>query len=150
MGLSGEWISARRHALNDERHEAVKLRIGIELDRGRQASVLRELRELSEHYPFDEEIARALMISLYRLGRQKDAAEVGRDVSERFTESGMEPGPQLRDLHVRILRGDSRLGITPAYRSSGQVRPAEYPSPRSRRLCRPGGASPIADQRLRW
>jgi DNA-binding SARP family transcriptional activator/tetratricopeptide (TPR) repeat protein len=121
MGLSGEWISARRRALDEERHEAVKLRIGIELDLGQQASVLGELRELSERHPFDEEIARDLMISLYRLGRTKDAIHVGRDVSERFVEAGMEPGPQLRDVHTRILRGDSGLGVTPAYRSSGQA-----------------------------
>src|ERR1700722_12134555 len=87
MGLSGEWVSARGRALDEERHEAVKLRIGIELDLGRQASVLGELRELSERHSFDEEVARDLMISLYRLGRQKDAIQVGRDVSERFAEA---------------------------------------------------------------
>lgn len=121
MGLSGEWASAQRQALDEERLEAVKLRIGVELDLGRQASVLGELRELSGRHPFDEEVARALMISLYRLGRQKDAIQVGRDVSERFTEAGMEPGAQLRDVHTRILRGDAGLSVTPAYRSSGQV-----------------------------
>jgi DNA-binding SARP family transcriptional activator/tetratricopeptide (TPR) repeat protein len=121
MGLSGEWISARRRALDEERHEAVKLRIGIELDLGQQASALGELRELLERHPFDEEIARDLMISLYRLGRKKDAVQVGRDVSERFAEAGMEPGPQLRDIHTRILRGDAGLGVTPAYRSSGEA-----------------------------
>jgi tetratricopeptide (TPR) repeat protein/DNA-binding SARP family transcriptional activator len=121
MGLSGEWISARRLALDDERHETVKLRIGIELDLGRQASVLGELRELSERHPFDVEIARDLMVSLYRLGRRKDAVQVGRDVSERFAEAGMEPDPQLRDVHTRILRGDAGLGVTPAYRSSSQA-----------------------------
>jgi DNA-binding SARP family transcriptional activator/tetratricopeptide (TPR) repeat protein len=121
MGLSGEWISARRRALDEERHEAVKLRIGIELDLGQQASVLGKLRELLERHPFDEEIARDLMISLYRLGRQKDALQVGRDVSERFVEAGLEPGPQLRDVHTRILRGDAGLGVTPAYRNSGEA-----------------------------
>jgi DNA-binding SARP family transcriptional activator/tetratricopeptide (TPR) repeat protein len=120
MGLPGEWASARSRTLDEERHEAVKLRIGIELDLGRQGSILGELRDLWERDPFDEEIARALMISLYRLGRQKDAIEVGRDASERFTEAGMTPGPQLRDAHIQILRGDAGLSVTPAYRSSSQ------------------------------
>jgi DNA-binding SARP family transcriptional activator/tetratricopeptide (TPR) repeat protein len=129
MGLSGDWVLARRKALDDERLETVKLRIGIELDLGRQASVLRELREMSERHPFDEEVAQNLMISLYRLGRQKDAAQVGREVSERFTEAGMQSSPQLRDVHTRILRGDARLGVTPAYRSSGQAsQPNTLPS----------------------
>lgn len=121
MGLSGEWVSARRLTLDEERHETVKLRIGIELDLGRQANLLGELRELSERHPFDEEVARDLMISLYRLGRKKDAIQVGREVSERFVEAGIEPGPQLRDVHTRILRGDAGLGVTPAYRSSGRA-----------------------------
>jgi tetratricopeptide (TPR) repeat protein/DNA-binding SARP family transcriptional activator len=121
MGLSGEWASSLRQALDEERHEAVKLRIRIELDRGRQASILGELRELSGRYPFDEEIAGALMISLYRLGRTQDALQVGRDISERCAKAGTQPSPQLRDVHTRILRGDTGLGVTPAYRSSGQV-----------------------------
>jgi tetratricopeptide (TPR) repeat protein/DNA-binding SARP family transcriptional activator len=121
MGLSGEWVTARRRALDEERHEAVKLRISLELDLGRQASILGELRDLSGRHLFDEEVARALMIALYRLGRQKDAIQVGRDASERFAQAGMEPGPRLRDAHVRILRGDTELGVTPAYRSPGQA-----------------------------
>src|ERR1700691_1905642 len=121
MGLTGEWVSARRQALDEERHEAVKLRIGLELSMGRQASILGELRDLTGRYPFDEEITRVLMIALYRLGRQADALQVGRDISERFVEVGIEPGPQLRDVHLRILRGDTALGITPAYRSPDQA-----------------------------
>lgn len=121
MGLSGEWASALRTALEEERREAVKLRIAMELDLGRQASVVGELRELAGCHPFDEEVARALMIALFRLGRQVDAIQVGREVSERFANEGLEPGPQLRDLHVQILRGDARLGVTPAYRNPGQA-----------------------------
>ena len=76
------------------------------------------MRELLRRDPFDEEVARALMIALFRLGRQKDAIQVGRDVSERFAQAGMDPSPRLRDIHVRILRGDTELGVTPAYRGS--------------------------------
>jgi tetratricopeptide (TPR) repeat protein/DNA-binding SARP family transcriptional activator len=122
MGLSGEWAAATARALDDERQEAVKLRIGIDLNLGRQASILGELRELLERDPFDEEIARALMISLFRLGRQKDAIQVGYDISKRIAEAGMRPSPQLREVHTQILRGDTTLGVTPAYRSSGQAR----------------------------
>jgi tetratricopeptide (TPR) repeat protein len=121
MGLSGEWVSAQRHALDEERREAVKLRIGLELDLGRQASVLGELRELLGRHPFDEEVARALMISLFRLGRNQDAIQVGRDVSERFAQAGMDPSQRIRDVHVQILRGDTELGVTPAYRSSASA-----------------------------
>lgn len=120
MGLSGEWVAARRRALEEERLEAVKLRLSLELDLGRQASILGELRDLSGRHLFDEEVACSLMIALYRLGRLRDAIQVGRDTSERFVQAGLEPGPRLRDIHVRILRGDGELGVTPAYRSRGQ------------------------------
>ena len=133
MGLSGEWASGLRQGLDEERIEVVKLRVGFELDQGRQASILGELRELSGHHPFDEEIARALMICLFRLGRQKDALQVGHDISKRVADAGMRPGPQLRDVHMRILRGDTGLSVTPAYRSPDQVSqpntlPPENPS----------------------
>lgn len=128
MGLSGEWASATGRALDEERREAVKRRLSIELDLGRQASILGELRVLSELDPFDEEIARALMIALYRSGRQKDAIEVGRDISERIAKAGLNPSAQLREMHTRILRGDASLGFTPAYRNSDQARePSSLP-----------------------
>lgn len=127
MGLSWTWVSALRHALDEERDEAVKLRIGFELDLGRQVDVLGELRELSRAHPLDEEIAQALMIALFRLGRQDDALRVARGISERFAEAAMEPSAQLRDLHRRILSGDAGLGITPEYRSMGRTQPNTVP-----------------------
>jgi DNA-binding SARP family transcriptional activator/tetratricopeptide (TPR) repeat protein len=121
MGLSGDWAAARRQALDDEHLETAKLRIRLELDLGRQASILGDLRDLHRLHPFDEEIAVTLMIALFRLGRRKDAIQLGRDVSERIASDGAEPGPRLKDIHVRILRGDAELGVTPAYRSQRQA-----------------------------
>lgn len=121
MGLSGDWASAMRRVLDEERREAVKLRLGIELDLGRQASILGELRKMAELDPFDQEIARALMITLYRLGRQRDAIRVGSDISERLAKAGINPSAPLREVHTRLIRGDAGLGVTPAYRSSDQA-----------------------------
>lgn len=127
MGLSGEWVAARRKALDDERHEAVKLRIRLDLNLGRQRLILGELRELSARYPFDEEIARVMAIALYRLGRQADALRAAREISERFAEAGIDPSPELREVHSQILRGDSSLGVTPAYRSPDRPQPNTLP-----------------------
>lgn len=127
MGLSGEWASAWRLALDEERDEAVKLRIGFELDLGRQTRVVGELRELFRKHPFDEEIARTLMVALFRLGRTADALQVARNLEERCVEAGIEPGSQFRDVHRRILRRDVGLGITPEYRSPGRTQPNTLP-----------------------
>lgn len=121
MGLPGAWALAQRQALEDERYEAAKLRLAYELDIGHQVSVLGELRELSQAHPFDEEIAREFMTALYRLGRKADALATAREIGERFAEAGIEPGPALRDVHVRISRDDAGLGVTPRYRSAGQT-----------------------------
>ena len=125
MGLLNEWAVAQRHALEEERYEAIKLRLGYELDLGHQASVLGPLRQLARAHPLDEEVARELMIALYRLGRQADALQTARKISERFAAAAIEPGSAFRDVHVRISRGDAELAVTPRYRTGS---PAAQPN----------------------
>lgn len=129
MGLTGGWIAGKREDLEEERYEAALLRIKLELALGRQAGLLGELRELAERHPLDEKIIEYEMIALYRAGRQADALQLGRQTTGRFAELGMEPGRQLAEAYERILRGDSELGVTPAYRRGGRARqPNTLPS----------------------
>lgn len=120
-GLPGDWISRVSLGLEDEHYEGTRFRIKIEMALGHQGSLLGELRELTEQHPFDGEIITAWMTALFRSGRQAEALQVGREASERFAETGMDPSPELLEVHERILRNDVVLGVTPAYRRAGRV-----------------------------
>jgi Bacterial transcriptional activator domain len=50
------------------------------------------------------------MLALYRAGRQADALRAYRDLrAVLIADLAIEPGPELRDLHARILRQDPAL-----------------------------------------
>ena len=50
------------------------------------------------------------MLALYRAGRQADALRAYRDLRAiLIADLAIEPGPELRDLHARILRQDPAL-----------------------------------------
>lgn len=96
--------------LDESRWAAQELRLTTELALGRHRELLPELAELTGEQPTRESLAAAQMLALYRAGRQTDAlaayAELVRHLSD---ELGVEPGPQVRDLQVAILRQDEAL-----------------------------------------
>ncbi|MGC4942159.1 BTAD domain-containing putative transcriptional regulator [Kribbella sp. DT2] len=101
--------------LDESRWAAQELRLTTELALGRHRELLPELAELTAEQPTRESLAEAQMLALYRSGRQTDAlaayAELVRHLSD---ELGVEPGPQLRDLQVAILRQDESLDFRAA------------------------------------
>jgi hypothetical protein len=72
------------------------------------------LESLVVRHPFRERPRAQLMVALYRCGRQSEALQVYREGRERLAEElGIEPGPQLKELELQILRQDRGL-LTPA------------------------------------
>jgi DNA-binding SARP family transcriptional activator len=85
-------------------------RISADLELGRHHEVVGELTQLVEEHPFRERLVAQLMLALYRSGRR--TAALG--AYQRFAHlvaghSGMDPGPQLRALHSRVLLDDAAL-----------------------------------------
>ncbi|HLM49101.1 MAG TPA: BTAD domain-containing putative transcriptional regulator, partial [Solirubrobacteraceae bacterium] len=90
--------------LEELRVVALEERIAADLELGHHAELVGELEGLVAEHPQRERLRGQLMLALYRSGRQADALATyqrGRDML--VEELGIEPGPELRELHEAIL-----------------------------------------------
>ena len=109
-------------AIKDQRLQALVTRIDADLHLGRQGEILAELRQLVTAHPLHEQLRAQLMLSLYRSGRQADALAAYQDVRRVLAaELGIDPGPELRLLHQRILAADSELLLAAGTEPSGSA-----------------------------
>ena len=96
--------------LEQLRLQALEDRAEAELNQAGHAALVPQLRELAGEYPLRERFHAQLMLALYRAGRQAEALEAYRTARRALAqELGVEPGPELRGLHERILAGDAAL-----------------------------------------
>jgi DNA-binding SARP family transcriptional activator/pimeloyl-ACP methyl ester carboxylesterase/class 3 adenylate cyclase/tetratricopeptide (TPR) repeat protein len=107
--------------LEELRLAAVEDRVDADLALGQHHALVPELEPLVVEHPFRERLRGQLMLTLYRCGRQADALHVFQSGRKALVEElGIEPGPALRQLELRILRQDSSLGV-PALRRQWPV-----------------------------
>lgn len=91
--------------LEELRLTAVEMRIDAELELGRHAALVPELRSLTAQHPLRERLWHQLMLALRRSGRRAEALAAYRSVSEFLSEElGLDPGPELREQFAAILR----------------------------------------------
>jgi predicted ATPase/DNA-binding SARP family transcriptional activator len=110
-----EFARSEVERLEELRLVALEERIEAELQLGREAELLPELRSLAHTYPLRERLQAQAMLALYRCGHQADALEVYTAARATLVEElGLEPGAELRDLQRRILQHDSALAPAPA------------------------------------
>jgi DNA-binding SARP family transcriptional activator len=89
---------------------AVEQRIEAELALGRDAGVVGDLERLVREHPYRERLRGQLMLALYRMGRQAEALAAYRQARSVLVEElGIEPSPELRELHESILAQDRSL-----------------------------------------
>ena len=109
--------------LSGQRLAAISWRIDAELHLGWHEDVVTELESLTAQHPLREPFHGQLMLALHRCGRQAEALAAYQRVRAALVEElGTEPGPDLHDLHQRILTNDPDLA--PAVASV----PAQLPS----------------------
>ncbi|MEU6408791.1 BTAD domain-containing putative transcriptional regulator [Microbispora sp. NPDC046933] len=115
-GLEGPRLEAERRRLSERHAFARELRAAIRLELGQNTAAIAELTRLIGEFPLQERLRGLLMLALYRAGRQADALAAYQDVRRLLAEElGIDPGPELRDLHERILRNERELaGPAPA------------------------------------
>lgn len=109
----GDFDEIRRTAVEDLMDARLRL--------GRHADVVDELAELVDEHPGRERLVRQLMLALYRGGQASQALEIGR----RIRELGIEPGEELRQLELDILRNDP--GLKPPVVAAKVLVPAQLP-----------------------
>jgi DNA-binding SARP family transcriptional activator len=100
------------HQLEEMRWHALEARLDANMHLGRHAQVAAEARLLVAAEPLRERLQAALILALYRCGRQADSLATYRQARQLLVrELGIEPGRALQDLNQRILRGDPELDL---------------------------------------
>jgi DNA-binding SARP family transcriptional activator len=101
--------------LDEERISVLEEAIQARLDLGMHEEVLPVARAHANRHPLRERAQVQLMLACYRAGDIAGALEAHRVARETLRdELGLEPGPQLRELHGQVLRRDPGLEPAPA------------------------------------
>lgn len=107
-GVAGAWAEAERDRLGRARLAAEHDLVDARLRTGEGEELVLELSTRFVDHPLDERMAAQLMLALYRGGRQADALATYQRMRERLAEElGVDPGPELRAMHLHVLSTDS-------------------------------------------
>jgi DNA-binding SARP family transcriptional activator len=110
----GPLIAAEAARLDELRLDALELRAEAAIRSGRAAGLVAELRQLTAEHPLRERYWQQLMRALEQGGRPAEALEVYAQARNVLAEElGADPGPDLQELHRRLLAGD-QAPATPA------------------------------------
>ncbi len=86
-------------------------RLEADLALGRQATAEPEIAALGQEHPMDEHLAGLHMLALYRGGRQTEALDVYQRLREKLQDLGLDPGQEVQQLQIRILKQDPALTL---------------------------------------
>lgn len=107
-GLDTPWLATAREELELDRQIARLDRNDAALRCRQHTRLLAELNSLASTHPLDERIAGQLIFALAAAGRTAEAlAAYQRTRRALVDQLGVEPGTELRDVHERVLTGDT-------------------------------------------
>lgn len=99
--------TAIRSTLAEERLTAVESRLEARLRLGEHREVIGELTALVGAHPLRERLRCLHMLALYRSGHRAESLQSFQDARATLVaQLGVEPGPDLRQLHQRVLAAD--------------------------------------------
>ena len=108
---AGDFAEPFARRLEDLRLDATVTLLTRELDAGRAAARVGELEALVAEHPLHEKLTGLLMRALAATGRQADALAAYDALRIRLAgELGIDPGSQLRAVHLAVLRGEIAAG----------------------------------------
>ena len=126
----GAWGHHEFERLRELRLSATEDRWDAEIATGEAAAATLELPRLVAGEPLRERLTGLLMLALHRCGRHAEALGAYEKLRRRLAdELGVDPGPELSELHTAILRRDAALDAPAAAASSvsSQI-PAQIPA----------------------
>ncbi|MEV7231703.1 BTAD domain-containing putative transcriptional regulator [Polymorphospora sp. NPDC051019] len=127
-GVTGRLIESAAIQLDEQRRNLYEECLSHELALGRGAELVDEIAELAAARPFGERVQGHLMLALSCAGRRTEALEVYHRVRRLLIhEMGIEPGPELSELHRAVLNGDPGLGPVAVARPAAPTRPVRAP-----------------------
>ncbi|MFC7545933.1 BTAD domain-containing putative transcriptional regulator [Plantactinospora sp. GCM10030261] len=122
VDVGSRLVDFERDRLRELREHAVELRVDSLLSLGLHQEIVPELSTLVRDRPLRERLRGQLMVALHRCGRQAEALAVYRAGARILAEEhGIDPGPELRQLH-RMILGGAEEASPPA-----RVRPNQLP-----------------------
>lgn len=105
--------------------QAVERRVDLDLAAGDHPECVPELRELVERYPLRETLWQRLLTALQRSGRTAEALEHYEVLRGRLAgELGVDPSPELQELHQRLLVADAPAAPAPRPKATPHQLPA--------------------------
>lgn len=114
LGLHIPALQPEVTRLNELRLAALEECVELELAQGQHNRLTAELATWTTQHPLRERLAAQFVLALYRAKRQAEALNAyERTKRELADELGVAPGPELRELHQRILANDPTLSSAP-------------------------------------
>lgn len=131
--------------LLDQRKEAQDALLDARLALGRHRQVLAELRSIVTADPLREHAWAQLMIALYRCGARAEALAAYSKLRLTLVSAyGIEPGPELADLHKKVLADDPSLRLAArAAATTGTGEIEHWPRDRAAALAPRPAAAPV-------
>ena len=125
--LDSDFARTESNRLVELRVTAELLRAEASLESGSPGRAAEFLSPLVHEFPYREELWEILMLALYQSGRQTEALNAFRDLSEVLEEIGLQPSMMLVDLEGRILEGDPSLWHSGQGKAGPRATPAPVP-----------------------
>ncbi|MEV0442082.1 BTAD domain-containing putative transcriptional regulator [Streptomyces spectabilis] len=128
-GVTGRAVEDEARRLDELKLSVYEDATEVQLRLGRHHRVISELAATVRAHPLRERALHLLITAQYRSGHRAEAMESYRQGRKRFIdELGLEPGPELKELHRFILQDDRERG-TAAGDGAGIDPPAAAPPP---------------------
>ncbi len=124
------WVVPARRRLEEQRRAAACATVELALLEHDAPAVLDRAAELVESHRFDERVRALHVAALHEAGRIEDARAAHARTCELLAEEvGVDAGPLLETLGVRLANGDSVLDVVMDVPGPGVHRPAGDPRP---------------------